>query len=77
MEQIIKNFKKLLLERQIKFEKLHEKTISTERERDEIQDDFLNDPSRKAYHDLRRSVKGNPQLEKEFMETQNNVFNNE
>jgi len=77
MEQVIKHFKELLLDRQRKLEKLSQKNISTERERDEIQDDFLNDPRRKAYHVLRRTVKGNPQLEKEFMETQNNVFNNE
>jgi hypothetical protein len=76
MEQILKDFRDLLLERQEKYEKLSEKNISTEREKDEIQDDFLNDSRRNTYHNLRRSVKGNSAIEKEFMEYQDKVFNN-
>ncbi|MCF8391503.1 MAG: hypothetical protein K9H12_12470 [Bacteroidales bacterium] len=76
MEQVIKHFKELLLDRQEKLEKLSQKNISTERERDEIQDDFLNDPRRKAYHDLRKSVKGDSAKEKEFMKYQDQIFNN-
>lgn len=76
MEQIIKNFKELLLERQEKLEKLSQKNISTERERDEIQEDFLDDSRRKAYHDLRKSVKGDFAKENEFMKYQDQIFNN-
>jgi len=76
MEQIIKDFRDLLLERQGKYDKLSEKNISTEREKDEIQDDFWNDQRRNAYHNLRKKVKGNTIKEKEFMEVQNKVFNN-
>lgn len=75
MEQIIKDFRDLLLERQKRYENLSEKNISTEREKDEIQDDFLNDPRRIAYHNLRRFVKGNLVKEKEFMEYQDKIFN--
>ena len=75
MEQIIKDFRDLLLERQKRYENLSEKNISTEREKDEIQDDFLNDPRRIAYHKLRRFVKGNLVKEKEFMEYQDKIFN--
>lgn len=75
MEQIIKDFRDLLLERQKRYENLSERNISTEREKDEIQDDFLNDPRRIEYHNLRRLVKGNLVKEKEFMEYQDKVFN--
>jgi hypothetical protein len=75
MEQIIKDFKDLLEERQKKQEKISQKDITTEREKDEIQDDFINDKRRIEYHKLRKRVKGNSVQEKEFMETQNKVFN--
>ena len=75
MEQIIKDFRDLLLERQKKFDKLSESNISTEREKDEIQDDFWNDPRRIAYHKLRRHIKFSKIDENQFMDLQNKIFN--
>jgi hypothetical protein len=75
MEKTITDFKDLLNERESKFKKLYQKDISYKREEDEIVEDFLNDPRRKAYHDLRRESKGNKHEEEIFMKTQNEIFN--
>ena len=75
MEQIISDFKNLLLEREEKLRNLTERSISSRREEDEIQEDFNNDDRRKNYHDLRKRVKGMVEQEAQFMEIQNRVFN--
>ena len=75
MEKVISDFRILLEGREEKLAKLSQKSLSTRREEDEIQEDFYNDSRRISYHDLRKSIKGNETLEAQFMELQNRIFN--
>lgn len=58
MEQIISDFRKLLEESEEKLNQLTQSNLSTMRKRDEIQRDFIYDPRRQAYHNLRKTIKG-------------------
>jgi len=74
MEQIISDFRKLLEEREEKLSQLTQSNWSAMR-KDEIQEDFICDPRRQAYHDLRKKIKGDLNAEGKFMEFQNRIFN--
>lgn len=77
IEKTVDDYRSALEERESKFRQLKGdgNGLVSKIEVDEIENDFVEDPRRKTYHDLRNQAKTDEQLQQKIMDAQRIIFN--